>query len=213
MWHVTCDIWHVTRDMWHVTCAMWHVTCDTWHVTCDMWHVTCHMSHVTHDMWHVTCDTWHVTCDMWHVTCDMWHVTCDMCHVTCDMWHVTCDMWHITCDMWHVTWREWWQLSKKSRIRKTKNLSTDADSSTDTKKFLLVRQNLAKTNFFCAAILHPLWAKFSDLRPFLSILFPKGFRKSKKFRHFTLGKGDKRHLNRVNKWKKNCKKLFLQRQF
>ena len=48
-----------------------------------------------------------------------------------------------------------WQ--KKSLIRETKNLSTDADSSTDTKKILLVRQNSPKINlFFCAVILHPL---------------------------------------------------------
>ena len=34
--------------------------------------------------------------------------------------------------------------NKKSFIRDTKNLSTDADSSTDTKKILLVRQNSPK---------------------------------------------------------------------
>ena len=48
---------------------------------------------------------------------------------------------------------------QKSRIRETKHLSTDADSSTDTKKILLVRQNLPKKKEekkFCAAILHPL---------------------------------------------------------
>ena len=41
-----------------------------------------------------------------------------------------------------------------------KDLSTDADSSTNTKRILLVRQNSPKKkNFFCAAILHILWAK------------------------------------------------------
>ena len=46
---------------------------------------------------------------------------------------------------------------KKSRIRETKHLSTDADSSTDTKNILLGRQNSPKKKlFFCVAILHPL---------------------------------------------------------
>ena len=40
---------------------------------------------------------------------------------------------------------------KKSRIRETEHLFIDADSSTDTKKILLLRQN-EQTNFFCAAI-------------------------------------------------------------
>ena len=42
---------------------------------------------------------------------------------------------------------------KKSRIRETKNLSTDADSSTNTKKILLVRQNSP------AAVLTPFMSK------------------------------------------------------
>ena len=37
----------------------------------------------------------------------------------------------------------YWEY-KKSRIRETKHLSTDADSSTDTKKILLVGQNSPK---------------------------------------------------------------------
>ena len=37
---------------------------------------------------------------------------------------------------------------KKKRLWETKNLSTDADSSTDTKQILLVRQNLSKNYFF-----------------------------------------------------------------
>ena len=36
------------------------------------------------------------------------------------------------------------KVIQKSRIRETKHLSTNADSSTDTKKILLVRQNLPK---------------------------------------------------------------------
>ena len=42
---------------------------------------------------------------------------------------------------------------KKSRIRETKHLSTNADSSTDTKKILLVRQNfygIAQAGIKCA---------------------------------------------------------------
>ena len=40
------------------------------------------------------------------------------------------------------------EILKKSRIRETKHLSTDADSSTDTKKILLVRQNSPKNKLF-----------------------------------------------------------------
>ena len=49
----------------------------------------------------------------------------------------------------------WW----KSRIRETTNLSTDADSSTDTKKSLLIKAKFPFKKKNCAAILHPLWAK------------------------------------------------------
>ena len=38
--------------------------------------------------------------------------------------------------------------TKKSRIRETKHFLTNADSSTNTKKILLVRQNSPKNNFF-----------------------------------------------------------------
>ena len=49
---------------------------------------------------------------------------------------------------------------KKKRIRETKHLLIDAESSTDTKKILLIRQNLSKIIFnFCAEIFHPLWAE------------------------------------------------------
>ena len=73
-------------------------------------------------------------------------------------------------------------LFLKSRIRETKNLSTDMESSNDNKKLLLSRTKLAqagqeggkirpgrggreegkicpKTNFFCEAISHPLFEK------------------------------------------------------
>ena len=59
--------------------------------------------------------------------------------------------------LWKIT-----KENKKSRIRETKHLSTDADSSTDTKKILLVRQNLpTKTIFF--------WG--GDFIPFISKSF------------------------------------------
>ena len=46
----------------------------------------------------------------------------------------------------------------KSRIQEAKHLSTNADSSTNTKKILLVRQNLPKKKqlFFVPAFLNPL---------------------------------------------------------
>ena len=37
--------------------------------------------------------------------------------------------------------------------------------------------------------------KFSNMRPFISITFPKGFKKSKKFGHWTSGSGGKSCLN------------------
>ena len=45
-------------------------------------------------------------------------------------------------------------INKKSCIREPKNVSTDADSSTDTKEILLVWQNQPKNYFFHAAIFH-----------------------------------------------------------
>ena len=49
------------------------------------------------------------------------------------------------------------------------------------------------------AILHPLWAKFSNLRPVLSITFPQEFRKSKKFGHWTPKSGGKKTVKRSEK--------------
>ena len=96
-----------------------------------------------------------------------------------------------TGEIWSKTnllkWRE-----KKSRTRETKHLSTDADSSTDTKKILLVRQNSPKNNFCFARRFYTLYEqKCSNLRPLLSITFPQGFRISKKFGHWTSGSGGK----------------------
>ena len=76
-------------------------------------------------------------------------------------------------------------LAKKSRIRETKHLSTDADSRTDTKKIMLVGQNLSKSKLFLRGDFTPFMRKkYSNLRPFLSIIFPQGFGKSKKFGHW-----------------------------
>ena len=85
-----------------------------------------------------------------------------------------------------------------------KNLSTDADSSTDTKKILHVRQNLPKKKkkkklrqFYT---LYEL--KFSNLRPLLFITFPQEFWKSKKFGHWTMGNGGKKMFKRSEQMKK-----------
>ena len=74
---------------------------------------------------------------------------------------------------------------KKSHIRETPNLSTDADSSTKTKKIQRVRQSLQQKKTLYEQM-------FSNLRPLLPITFPQGFPKSKKFGHWTLGSGGKK---------------------
>ena len=82
---------------------------------------------------------------------------------------------------------------EKSRIRETKHLSTDADSRTDTKKILLVGQNSPKNKLVFARCFYTLYKqKFSNMRPVLSIIFPQGFQKYKKFGHWTLGSGGKK---------------------
>ena len=55
-----------------------------------------------------------------------------------------------------------------------------------------VRQNQQKTNFFCTAILDHFQTKCSNLRPLLSITFPRGFRILKNFGHPTSGSGGKK---------------------
>ena len=89
---------------------------------------------------------------------------------------------------------------EKSCIWETKNLSTDADSSTDTKKVLLGRQNSPKNKLFFARRFYTLYEqKFSNLRPLLSITFPQGFRISKIFGHPTSGSGGKKTFKRYLK--------------
>ena len=80
---------------------------------------------------------------------------------------------------------------KKSRIRETKHLSTDADSSTDTKKILLLRQKSSKIKKKIAWQFYTLYEqKYSNPKPLLST--SQGFGKLKKFRHWTSGSGGKK---------------------
>ena len=53
--------------------------------------------------------------------------------------------------------------------------------------------------------------KFSNLRPLLSITFPQGFRKSKKFGHWTLGSGGKKTFKWSEQMEKISKKNFIRR--
>ena len=96
------------------------------------------------------------------------------------------------------------KLGKKFCILKTKNFGTDADSSTNTKKILLVWQNSSKIIFFAQRFYTLHEQTYSNLRPPLSISFPQGFRKSKKFGHWTLGSGG----TKTFKWSEQRKKLF-----
>ena len=98
-------------------------------------------------------------------------------------------------------------ILKKSCIRETKNLSTDADSSTDTKKIRLGRQNLPKNKLFVRRNFTPFMSKsfqtWDYFFPFTgnSNTCPQGFQKSKKCGLWTSGSGGKKRLNRINKWK------------
>ena len=50
--------------------------------------------------------------------------------------------------------------------------------------------------------------KFSNLRPFLAITFPQGFRIFEKFGHWTLKQGASRRSSGVNNWKNTLKTFF-----
>ena len=105
-------------------------------------------------------------------------------------------------------------VKKKSHIPETENLSSDGDSSTNTQKILLGK-SCQKKNLFCAAFLHPLWAKFLQIwYHFFQFIFPKN---SKILKSFDIGfwkVGAKRRWNRVNKWNIHKKKtFFLPQQF
>ena len=77
----------------------------------------------------------------------------------------------------------WWDLKlqyilyhiKKNCIRETKHLATDADSSTNTKKILRVRQNSSKKKKIVRWFYTLYEQTYSNLRPLLSISFPLGF--------------------------------------
>ena len=65
-----------------------------------------------------------------------------------------------------------------------------------------------KLTFFAQGIYTFYEQKFSNLRAHLSISFPKGFQKSKKFEHWTLANGGKKTFKQREPLKKICKKLF-----
>ena len=89
-------------------------------------------------------------------------------------------------------------------ITKTKNLSTDANSSTDIKKILLARQNLRQ--------FYTLYKqKCSNPRPLLFIIFPQGFGKLQKFGQFR--KGGKKTFKRNDQMKKSIIKTFCRGNF
>ena len=63
---------------------------------------------------------------------------------------------------------------KKSRIRETKHLSTDADSSTDAIGGWTKAKSATKKNFFARGDFRPLWNKnVQMLDHFFPLLFPK----------------------------------------
>ena len=104
---------------------------------------------------------------------------------------------------------------KSPAYKRHMNLSTDANSSTHTKKILLVRQNSPKNHLFRAVILHPLWANVFKSETTCSQSFPKDS-KNLKCLDIGLGKvGTKRLLNGVNKWerKKSVKTFFCRGNF
>ena len=71
------------------------------------------------------------------------------------------------------------------------------------KKNRLLRQNLPKNKLFFPRRYYTLYKqKFSNLRPLLSITFPREFLKSKKFGHGTSGSGGKKTFKRSEQMKK-----------
>ena len=102
---------------------------------------------------------------------------------------------------------------KKSCIRETKHISNDVDSSTDTKKILLVRKNSPKQikKKFAWRFYTLYEQKFSNVRPLFSFTFHKGFRKYKIFAHWTLGSGGKKTFKQSEQMKKNLKKTCYRR--
>ena len=116
---------------------MWHVTWDTWHVTRDMWHMT-------NDSWGEGTFSQNFS----SLALPVWEWTCyDDIFTKADSVNQSINEW------WRylknspaapgllinlkIAWKYMLKLfyclvKKKSRIRETKNLSTNADSSTNT---------------------------------------------------------------------------------
>ena len=66
------------------------------------------------------------------------------------------------------------------------------------------KAKFAKKKTFFARRSYTLYKqKFSYLRPLLFVTFPQGFRKSKKFGHWTSGSGGKKTFKRSEQMKKN----------
>ena len=86
---------------------------------------------------------------------------------------------------------------------------TDADSSTNTKI------SWSYIYFFFARQFYTLYEqKFANLKLLLSITFPQGFRKTKKFGHLTSENGRKKTFKLSEQLEFSCKKnFFAQRQF
>ena len=97
-------------------------------------------------------------------------------------------------------------FSFKYRIQETKHLSTNADTYTDTKKILLVRQMSPLFFSFLRSDFTPFKSKrFQIWDHFFYYFFPR-IAKYKKFGHWTWGQ-----KNIKTEWtnKKNCKRKFF----
>ena len=103
---------------------------------------------------------------------------------------------------------------KKSRIRETKHLSTDADSSTNAIGGWTKAKSAQKKLFFARIFQTTSKQKCSNVGPFLSITFPQGFQISKNIGHPTWGSGGTKTVKRYLKSEKSeRKKLFLRGDF
>ena len=103
----------------------------------------------------------------------------------------------------------------KSRIRETNHLSTNADSRTDTKKILLVWQNLPEFFFFLRSNFTVFISKSFQIRDhFFPLLFPKDSENLKSLDIGLQEMGAKRRLKGVKNIFLNLKKkTFLLRRF
>ena len=104
-------------------------------------------------------------------------------------------------------------FNKKSRIWETKHLSNNEDNITNTKKILLVLQNLHKKQIGCSKFT-PFMIKSCQIWVLsFTFLFPKVSENLKTLDIGLWEVGENRRLNRVNILKKKiCKKLILPRQ-